>query len=140
MIEYRNVPLVKRVCDALEREINNAVRAQGMTYSQIQFLLRLSEADGGALPLKELEAMLSVSQAAIAGLSKRLEQKDYIVSYRDAMDKRVKHAKITPLGLLKCSEAHEHMDAIENALGLTTIEARLFNELLHKAGDNLIKR
>ena len=140
MIKYRNVPLVKRVCDALEREINNAVREQAMTSSQIQFLLRLSEAEDEALTLKELEAKLSVSQAAIAGLTKRLEQKGYIASYNDLADKRVKHAKLTQLGQHKCSEAHEHMDAIENALGLTTIEARLFNELLNKANENISKR
>lgn len=139
MIEYRSVPLVKQVCDALEREVNNAVRAQGLTYSQIQFLLRLSETDGETLALKALESRLGVSQATIAGLAKRLEGKGFIVLLDDATDKRVKHAHLTALGAAKCDEAHEHMDAIESKLtrGLTDIETRLLHDLLRRAQDNL---
>jgi DNA-binding MarR family transcriptional regulator len=137
MLEYRSVPLVKRVCDALEREVNNAVRSQGVTYSQIQLLLKLSETESGELPLKELEARLNVSQAAIAGLVKRLVQKGFTDLVDDPGDKRVKHARITAAGVVKCDEAHEHMDAIERKLGLTDIEARLFYELLCKVSGNL---
>jgi DNA-binding MarR family transcriptional regulator len=135
--EYRSVPLVKRVCDTLEREINNAVRSQGVTYSQIQLLLRLHEAEAGTLPLKELEARLGVSQAAVARLVKHLAQKGYVTVLNDARDGRVKHAGITPLGTAKCDDAHGHMDAIERKLGLTGIEARLFHELLQKVSENL---
>ena len=139
MIEYRTVPLVKYVCDALEREVNNAVRSQGLTYSQIQLLLRLSEADGATLALKELETRLGVSQATVAGLVKRLEAKGFVELLDDASDKRVKHARLTPLGAGKCDEAHEHMDAIELKLtrGLTDIEARLLHDLLRKAHESL---
>jgi DNA-binding MarR family transcriptional regulator len=135
--EYRSVPLVKRVCDALEREINNAVRSQGVTYSQIQLLLRLYEAEAGALPLKELEARIGVSQAAVARLVKHLAQKGFVTVLNDPRDGRVKHAKITPRGTMKCDDAYWHMDAIERKLGLTSIEARLFHELLQKISENL---
>ena len=113
MIEYRNVPLVKLVCDALTREVDNALRSQGLTGSQIQLLLKLSETDGGSLSFKELEARLNVSQAAVVGLIHRLEQKKFITILNDVYDRRVKHAQITALGTAKCDEAHEHMDAIE---------------------------
>ncbi len=139
MIEYRSVPLVKQVCDALEREVNNAVRAQGMTYSQIQLLLRLSEEDDGMLSLKELEARLNVSQATVAGLVKRLEKKELVKLLDDPYDKRMKHAQITAQGIAKCDEAYEHMDAIELKLAseLTEIETQLFYELLRKVSDSL---
>lgn len=138
MIEYRSVPLVKTLCDALEREINNRIRSQGVTYSQIRLLLRLSESDGGELPLKALEECLGVSQATIAGLIKRLESKRFLQIRADVEDKRVKRAAITPLGLEKCAEAHAHMDAIERKLtdGLTDIEAQLLHTLLRRACDN----
>jgi len=139
MIEYRSVPLVKHVCDALEREVNNAVRAQDLTYSQIQLLLRLSETDSETLALKELETRLGVSQATVAGLVKRLESKDFVALLDDATDKRVKHARLTVLGAAKCDEAHEHMDAIELKLthGLTDIETHLLHDLLLRAYENL---
>lgn len=139
MIEYRSVPLVKHVCDALEREVNNAVRSQGMTYSQIQLVLRLSEAESGTRSLKELEAQLKVSQATIAGLVKRLEKKELVRLVDDSDDKRMKHAQITEQGRAKCAEAHQHMDAIELKLrsGLTAIETQLFYELLRKVREVL---
>ena len=139
MLEYRSVPLVKQICDALEREVNNAVRAQGLTYSQIQFLLRLSETDDGALSLKELEERLNVSQATVAGLGRRLVQKGFIELQYDANDRRVKHARITARGAFKCDEAHEHMDAIERKLtaGLSDTEIRQFNDLLYRARESL---
>jgi DNA-binding MarR family transcriptional regulator len=137
--EYRSVPLVKQVCDALEREINNAVRSQGLTYSQIQLLLRLSEAGDRALPLKELEARLHVSQATVAGLVKRLAGKGFIELLDHPFDKRVKIATLTAQGAFKCDEAHMHMDAIEAKLtaGLSDIEAKLFYVLLQRACNNL---
>jgi DNA-binding MarR family transcriptional regulator len=139
MLEYRSVPLVKQVCDALEREVNNAVRSQGLTYSQIQLLLRLSETISGTLSFKELEAKLNVSQAAVAGLVKRLEHKCFVTVLDDTKDGRVKHAKLSERGAAKCVKAHEHMDAIELKLtvGLTDIEAKLFYDLLRKTYDNL---
>ena len=139
MLEYRSVPLVKLVCDALTREVNNAVRSQGLTYSQIQLLLRLSETDGGVLSLKELEARLNVSQAAVAGLVHRLEQKRFVTILDDAHDKRVKHAQITTLGMAKCDEAHEHMDTIELKLTkeFTDTEVKLLYDLLKKSHFNL---
>jgi DNA-binding MarR family transcriptional regulator len=139
MLEYRSVPLVKQLCDALEREVNNAVRSQRLTYSQIQLLLRLAEAVDGTLSFKELEARLNVSQAAAAGLVKRLEQKGFLVTLDDVGDGRVKHAKITERGAAKCVESHEHMDAIELKLtaGLTDIETKLFYDLLRKTYSNL---
>ena len=135
--EYRSVPLIKQVCDGVEREINNALRQQNVTYSQIQLLLRLSEAEDGSLPFKELEGRLGVSQAAVARLVKFLASKGFLTVTNDPSDGRVKHAQITSLGRLKCDEAHEHMDNIERKLGLTPVEAQLFYELLRKIRENL---
>jgi DNA-binding MarR family transcriptional regulator len=137
--EYRSVPLVKQLCDALEREVNNAVRSQGLTYSQIQLLLRLSEVDNRTLHLKELEARLNVSQATVAGLVKRLAKKGFVECLDDALDKRVKRARLSAKGAFKCEEAHAHMDAIEAKLssGLSDIETKLFYALLQKANDKL---
>jgi DNA-binding MarR family transcriptional regulator len=139
VIEYRSVPLVKQVCDSLEREVNNAVRSQGLTYSQIQLLLRIESAGGGGLPLKTLEEKLNVSQATVAGLAKRLARKGFAELAGDLRDKRVKRAKITPLGVGKCDEARAHMDAIERRLtyGFSEIESRIFFDLLRKARNNL---
>ncbi|MDR1588940.1 MAG: MarR family transcriptional regulator [Oscillospiraceae bacterium] len=138
MTEYRSVPLVKQVCEALEREVNNAVRSQGLTYSQIQLLLRLEGAEDGGLPLKALEEMLNVSQATVVGLAKRLTRKGFAELAGDPRDKRAKRVRLTPLGAVKCEEAHAHMDAIERKLngGFTEIETRILFDLLRKAGDN----
>lgn len=105
-LKYRNVPLIKQVCDAVEREINNALRQQNVTYSQIQLLLRLSESEDGKLPFKVLEERLGVSQAAVARLVKFMEAKGFLTVAGSPADKRVKQAQITALGQFKCDEAH----------------------------------
>ena len=138
MLEYRSVPLVKQLCDALEREVNNAVRSQGLTYSQIQLLLRLSEVESVTLACKELEERLNVSQATVAGLAKRLEAKGYVEMLDDDADRRVKHVKLTALGAAKCDEAHGHMDAIEMKLkrSLSELEAQILHALLIRVCGN----
>jgi len=135
--EYRNVPLIKQVCDGVEREINNALRQQNVTYSQIQLLLRLSETENGTLPFKALEERLGVSQAAVARLVKFLALKGFLTVTDNSGDKRVKHARITALGQMKCDEARVHMDNIERKLGLTSVESQLLYELLRKVRRNL---
>ncbi|MDR0906607.1 MAG: MarR family transcriptional regulator [Oscillospiraceae bacterium] len=134
MDEIRGVPLIKQIDGALEREINNRVRSQGVTLAQIQLLLTLSAAENGTLPFKELERRCAVSQATIAGILKRLKDKKLVEVLDDPTDGRVRHAQITAAGLAACGDAHVHMDALERRLvsGLTEIEARLFLELLRK--------
>jgi DNA-binding MarR family transcriptional regulator len=138
--EIRGVPLIKQVDEALEREINNALRSQGVAYAQIQLLLKLHAAEDGVLPFKELERCLSVTQATIAGTVKRLKNKKLIEVIDDPTDGRVKHARITAAGRSVCNDAKVHMDEIERRLvsGLTDIEARIFLELLRKVSETSI--
>ena len=138
MIEYRSVPLVKQVCNALDREVNNAVRAQELTSSQIRLLLELAKANG-SLSFKELEERIGVSQATIAGLVRRLTQKGFIELRDDADDRRVKHAQFTVRGETKCIEARKHIDEIERTLtaGMTEAEVKQLFLLLSKARENL---
>ena len=140
MDEIRGVPLIKQVDEALEREINNAVRSQGVAYAQIQLLFKLHAAEDGVLPFKELERCLSVTQATIAGTVKRLKNKKLIEVIDDPTDGRVKHARITAAGRAVCNDAKVHMDEIERRLvsGLTDIEARIFLELLRKVSETSI--
>jgi DNA-binding MarR family transcriptional regulator len=137
--EIRGVPLIKKVATAVERDVNNRVRSQRTTVSQVQMLLRLERAEGGMLSFKELERMLDISQAATAGLLKRLKEKKLVEVTDDPTDGRIKHAQITPLGLQTCAEAREHFDAMERSLvsGLTDLEARMFLELLQKVSETV---
>ena len=137
MYEIRGIPLIKRISDAAGREINNRVRAQGVTMSQAQLLLRLEEAENGKISFKELERRLAVSQATVAGIVKRMKMKDLVEVCDDHEDGRVKHAQITDAGRAICAEAHEHMDAMELMLvdALSEEEARLFLEHLYRVSE-----
>jgi DNA-binding MarR family transcriptional regulator len=132
--------MVKNIHDALVREVNNRARKRGLTLSQGQVLLTLSEHESGMRSFKELEADLNVSQATVAGLVKRLEQKGLVEAVDDPVDRRVKHAKLTARGVAECDEAHVDMDATERWLtrGLTEIETRVFYELLRKVSDTVL--
>lgn len=131
--------LVKQIHDEMEKNANNAMRADDMTMAQCGALLILNDAPGGQLPLKELERRLRVSQPTAAGLVKRMEQKKWIESFGSSEDKRIKILKITASGAECCRRCEQQMEQTEKALlsGLTETEKGIFLVLLKKVRDTL---
>ena len=131
--------LIKQINDELRKNGNNALRAQGMTLTQLEALVQLSQALEGQRSLKELEQILHVAQSTAAGIISRLEQKGYVEGFGDAEDRRVKLVRITPAGV-ECvhSALHHRAEAEERLLsGLTEAEREIFCMLLAKVRDSL---
>ena len=59
--------LLKQIHDALEKQANNSLRADGLTMAQVGVLLMLDRAEHRQMPLKELEKALHVAQSTAAG-------------------------------------------------------------------------
>ena len=132
--------LIKQIHDALERNANNAMRPQGMTMAQFGVLLALDRAEDGILPLKTLEQKtLRVAQSTAAGIVNRLEQKDFVESFGDSGDRRVKLVRITAAGKACCREAERNMERAEEKLlsGLTETERSICLALLKKVRDTV---
>ena len=90
--------LIKRLNDILGKCVNNELKNDNMTASQIKMLIIISETDNECITLKELEKHFGVAQATIAGTVARLEKKDMIESFYESCDKRVKHVRLTSKG------------------------------------------
>jgi DNA-binding MarR family transcriptional regulator len=139
MDQIRCGELIKRIHDTIERDANNQLRSKELTFAQMHLLIKLHEADGGTLALKELERRLHVSQATTAGLVARLEQKGFAEGFGDAGDKRIKNVRITRTGNALCEEARENIEMVERKLlsAFTDGEKQIFLELLQKAAKSI---
>ena len=126
--------LIKKINDELEKNANNVLRTQDLTFSQLGALLKLDAASEGQLTLKELEKQLHVAQSTAAGIVSRLERKDLVESFGDAEDRRIKIVKITSGGVQRLQDADQHRIQAEAHLlsGLTETERSIFYALLKK--------
>ncbi|WMJ87236.1 MarR family winged helix-turn-helix transcriptional regulator [Anaerocolumna sp. MB42-C2] len=102
---YSFIPLLKMINDGIEKKINNELKEFDLTFSQIRVVALLYHSVQENYSMKELEKIFHVSQQTIAGIVKRLEAKDMIVSISDADDKRIKRIKLTENGKKLGAEA-----------------------------------
>ncbi|MGN0479030.1 MAG: MarR family winged helix-turn-helix transcriptional regulator [Hominenteromicrobium sp.] len=129
--------MIKQIHDELEKNANNAMRAQGITLAQCSALLELNNVPEKQMPLKELEKRLHVAQSTAAGIVIRLEQKGLAEGFGDPEDKRIKMVRITPSGMECCRHAELNIQQTEAALlsGLTETERSSLLNLLKKVRD-----
>ena len=91
-------PLIKMISDNLEKRINNELKKYDITFSQIRVLFLIYYSKDKIYTLKEIENAFHVSQQTIAGIVKRLEEKNLIYGFMDEEDKRIKRINITKEG------------------------------------------
>lgn len=108
--------LIRQINNALEKRVNNQLKAKDLTISQMSALIEVLNAPGRKLPFKEMEKCLSLAQSTTAGLISRLEQKKLVSVSGDTDDKRIKYVEITSLGEKFCKEARQEMDHTEKML------------------------
>lgn len=93
--------LLKQIDLAFDRRMNNHLREQGLTRSQV-LMLRSIELRGGEAPLKELQLDAGVAQSSAWGVAKRLEEKGLVELVTSSQDARAKVARITGAGREQC--------------------------------------
>ena len=131
--------LLKQIHDALEKQANNSLRADGLTMAQVGVLLMLDRAEHRQMPLKELEKALHVAQSTAAGIVARVERGGLVESFGDAEDRRVKVVRLSEAGAGCCRTADARMAEAERQLlsSLTEAERDIFILLLRKVRDSL---
>jgi len=131
--------LIKQVHDALGKVANKELKSRDVTFSQMQMLWALKNSKSGTLSMKELEKSLRLAQPTTLGLAKRLEEKGFVKSNFDSVDKRIKFIKIAANGDKICQKSQVHIDETEKKLqkGLTKGERMLLHELLLKLCKNI---
>ena len=132
---------IKQLHDTLEKSANNSMRNQGLTMTQLSTLMMLKEFPENRAPMKELEKKMRLAQSTMAGVVKRLEQKQFVDCFGDADDKRIKLVQMTPLGEKCCRDAQKEMQKAEDNLleGFSGEEREKFREFLRRALDNTQK-
>lgn len=126
--------LIRQINCALQKNANNELRAEDLTFAQVHLLFTLQRQKDGICPLKELERLMGTAQSTTAGLVKRSAEKGFVELQDDPNDRRVKLAHITEKGLQVCDDTVEKIRRTEQRMveGLSPEEADTLVELLTK--------
>ena len=126
--------LIRQINCALQKNANNELRAEDLTFAQVHLLFTLQRQKDGICPLKELERLMGTAQSTTAGLVKRSAEKGFVELQDDSNDRRVKLAHITEKGLQVCDDTVEKIRRTEQRMvaQLSPEEADTLVELLTK--------
>lgn len=127
-----NIILINQINNIQEKRLNHALKAQDITLSQAKALSILLHHPERQATLKDLEKKLDLAQSVTAGIVARLEQKNYVESFGDQHDKRIKIVRITPLGEQKYLISQTALSELEKTAFsmLTDNEKQQLNSLL----------
>ena len=90
--------LIKKIHDAVGKHINNSLRENDLTHTQVRVLMELGDDRADAMSMKELERRFNVAQSTIVGVVRRLEAKKLVRGFTAPGDNRVKLVSLTPEG------------------------------------------
>lgn len=126
--------LIRHIHCAMQKNANNELREEDLTFAQIHLLFTLREQPDRQCSLKELERQMRLAQSTTAGLVKRCGEKGFVECFDDAEDRRAKYVRITEKGLAMCSDTEEKIYRAEQRLVslLTEEEAGTLVRLLSK--------
>lgn len=135
----RVIPIVKLLSEIIEKKANGELKKYNITIGQVRVLGILYYSQHQECSLKELEKIFHTSQATIAGIVSRLEDKKLIIGFSDAQDKRVKKVKLTKEGEMLASEAQLKVNDMEKwlASNLAEDERAELIRLLYKVYDTI---
>ncbi|MDR1589747.1 MAG: MarR family transcriptional regulator [Oscillospiraceae bacterium] len=131
--------LIKQIHDAVGKRVNNLLREDGLTFTQIRVLMELGEHGGEAVSLKELERLFHVAQPTIVGTVRRLEAKGLVEGFISPEDNRVKLVKLTESGGQFREANMRAIDEMENRLtsALTESERLEFLRMLRTVHESI---
>lgn len=107
---------IKRIDNALEKEVNQNLQALNLTMQQNRILIQLAHAENHTLSLKSLEERFGAAQSTVAGLVSRLEKKGLVAALTDPADKRVKLARLTEDGVQLHAQGRQRVVDTEERL------------------------
>ena len=98
---------IKKINDLLQKRADETMKELDVTFTQHHVLVYLVHCENHTSSLKSIEKDFKVSQATMAGIVVRLEEKGMINSYTLSSDKRVKMVSLTDKGLAVCQKSRE---------------------------------
>lgn len=107
---------IKKINDFLQKNADKSMEEMNLTFIQHHVLVYLIHCENNEASLKTVEKEFKVSQATMAGIVKRLEEKGMLESYTLKNDKRVKMLKLTDKGFKLCQESKKKMIGFEKKI------------------------
>ena len=126
--------LFKQINNVYEKEVNNSLRALGITASQCAVLDYLFHSGKEEINQKDVERALSLKNPTVTGLLKRLDEKGYILIVPSAKDRRCKKIYLTE----KAYDIRRRMEADRKkvdkrlTIGMTKKEVQALRKMLDK--------
>lgn len=126
--------MLRQIHCAMEKRINNAMRADDLTHAQLCLVFALIEKEQGCCPLKQVEKLLRVAQSTTVGIVRRAEEKGLVECFPDPDDRRSKSVRVTRRGHDLYRDTQDKMEKNEELLltALTPEERDTFRALLTK--------
>ena len=106
---------LKMASELVDRSMNVQLAEQDITSTQGKVLSMLS-CENGQMQLKTIEKRFNVSQATMAGVIARMEDKGFVKTSRNADDRRSKTVTITQLGHEKSLLIHDCITSSEQLI------------------------
>ncbi len=133
--------ILKQINDELAKRANNALKKDGLTFSQAGVILTLGEKQKEGMSIKELSRSICVAQPTMTGIIDRLQEKGIVQSSSDRSDKRIRMVTLTGKGIrcLKNADENKRMAETQFFEGLTEEERDQLITLLEKVRNNLVK-
>lgn len=125
---------IKKINDLLLKKADEKMQEMDLTFSQHHILIYLIHCENHVSTLKELEHKFHVSQATMAGIVKRMEEKQIVASYTSSKDKRIKLVQLTDKGYGICEKSRKTMERSEKEMRslYSDDEMKLFDQYLDR--------
>lgn len=98
---------IKKINDSLQKRADKTMQELDVTFSQHHILVYLIHLENKTVSLKTLEKEFKVSQATMAGLIKRMEEKGIVKTHIAQDDKRIKMVSISEKGISICEKSRK---------------------------------
>jgi DNA-binding MarR family transcriptional regulator len=100
----------------LEQELDRKLlEAEGLSLSSYEVLLRLVQADGRRVRMRDIADSLVISRSGLTGIVNELERRGYVARERAADDGRGIEAVVTQAGLAAFRRAHRvHLASVRD--------------------------
>ncbi len=117
MKEYVDIGFrIKKINDLLLKKADEQMQEMNLTFSQHHILIYLIHCENHISTLKAIEHKFHVSQATMAGIVKRMEEKQIVSSYISPTDRRIKLVELTDKGYEICEKSKIMMERSEKKM------------------------
>ncbi len=128
----------KIINDRIKQRADADLQAHDMTLTQTRVLGFIMEA-GGQVAQKDIERDLQVSHPTVVGVVSRMEQKGFLTSWVDPMDRRNKLIRVTPKAIETDRQINATVQKQDEKLlrGLTPQQIEVLRACLDHIAKNL---